>query len=62
LEGKKTDLEKEAWSASKTLMSIKNTTFKYEEYKMAVEGAYDDMVLALNANKEIEIVECQVCL
>jgi len=35
-------------------------TFKYEEYKMAVEGAYDDVVLALNANEEIKIVECQV--
>jgi len=56
------DSEKEAWSASKTLMSIKNTTFKYEEYKMVVEGAYDDMVLALNAKEEIEIIKCQVCL
>jgi len=53
-----TDLEKEAWSASKILMSIKNTTFKYEEYKIAVERAYDDVVLALNLNEEIEIVEC----
>jgi len=33
-------------------MSIKNTTFKYEEYEMAVEGAYDDV------NEDIEIVEC----
>jgi len=41
-------------------MSIKNTTFKYEEYKMAVEGAYDDVVITLNANEEIEIVEGQV--
>jgi len=29
---------------------------------MEVEGAYDDVVLALNAKSEIEIVECQVCL
>jgi len=35
-------------------------TFKYEEYEMAVEGAYDNVVLALNANEEIEIVECKV--
>jgi len=43
---------------SKILMSLKNTILKYEEYKMEVEGAYDDVVLALNANNEIEIVKC----
>jgi len=41
-------------------MSLKNTTFKYEEYEMAVEGAYNDVVIALNANEEIEIIESQV--
>jgi len=62
LERKKTEVSKEAWSASKIVMSLKNSTFKYEEYEMAVEGAYDDVVLALNANEEIKTIECQVCL
>jgi len=59
---KKTEFSKEDWSVSKVLMSLKNTTFKYKEYEMEVEGAYDNVVLALNANDEIEIVDCQVCL
>jgi len=41
-------------------MSIKNTTFKYEEYEMAIDGAHNNVVIALNANKEIEIIKCQV--
>jgi len=45
-----------------TYMSIKNMIFKYKEYKMAVEGVHNDMVIALYANEEIEIIECQVCI
>jgi len=41
-------------------MSIRNTTFKYEEQKMEVEGAYNDVMVAITKNKEIKIVECQV--
>jgi len=62
LKGKEDGVFKGTCGTSKILMSLKNTTFKYEEYEMAVEGAYDDVVLALNAKEEIEIVECQVCL
>jgi len=43
-------------------MSIKNTTFKYKEYKMEMNGAQDDLVITVNANKELEIIECQVCI
>jgi len=41
-------------------MSLKNTTFKYEEYEMAIDGVHNDMVIVVNANEEIEIIECQV--
>jgi len=29
---------------------------------MAVEEAYNNVVIAMNANEEIEIIECQVCV
>jgi len=29
---------------------------------MEVEGAYNDMMVAVNKNEEIKIVECQVCV
>jgi len=41
-------------------MSIQQSTFKYEEYKMAVEGAHNDVMVTVNENEEIEIIECQV--
>jgi len=37
---------------------VRNTRFKYEEHEMEVEGAYNDVMVAVNKNKEIEIVEC----
>jgi len=43
-----------------TLMSIKNMTFKYEEYKMAIDGAHNNVLVAINYNKEVENVKCQV--
>jgi len=44
-------------------MSVRNTTFEYKEHEMEVEGAYNDVMVAVNENKEIEIVECQdTCL
>jgi len=56
------ELERKDWSAFKSFMSVQKLTFKYEEYKMAVEGAYDNMMVAMNENEEIKIVECQVCV
>jgi len=41
-------------------MSVQKSTFKYEEYEMAVEEAHNDVVVVVNENKEIEIFECQV--
>jgi len=41
-------------------MSVRNTTFKYEEHEMEVEGAYNNVMVAVNENKEIEIVDYQV--
>jgi len=29
---------------------------------MAVEGAYNDVMVAVNENEEIKIIECQVCV
>jgi len=45
-------------SISKSFMSVQKLTFKYEEYKMTVEGAHNDMMVAVNENEEIEIIEC----
>jgi len=45
---------------SKSFMSIKNTTFKYEEYELEVDGAHSDVVIIVNTNEEIEIIKCQV--
>jgi len=42
-------------------MSVRNTTFKYEESEMEVEGTFNDVMVAVNRKDEIEIVECQVC-
>jgi len=41
-------------------MIIQKSTYKYEKYKMAVDGMHNDMVITVNANEEIEIIECQV--
>jgi len=43
-------------------MSVQNTTFKYKENEMEVEGVYNDVMVAVNENEEIEIVDCQVCV
>jgi len=59
-EGKEDDLEREDSSAFKTFMSIKNMTFKYEEYEMAVDRAHNDVLVSINDNEEVEIIECQV--
>jgi len=42
----------------KSFMSIQNTTFKYKEYKMEVDGAHNDVMVVVNANEKIEIIEC----
>jgi len=47
---------------SKSFMSITNTTFKYKEYEMAVDGAHNDVLVAINDNEEVEVVECRVCI
>jgi len=58
------DLKREDWSAFKTYMSVQKPTFEDEEYEMAVDGAHNDVLIArliaINDNKEVEIVECQV--
>jgi len=41
-------------------MSIQKPTFKYEEYEMGGEVAHNDVMVAVNANKEIEIIKCHV--
>jgi len=51
---------KKILSAFMTFMSIKNTTFKYEEYEMAIDGAHNDVLVAINDNEEVEIIECEV--
>jgi len=33
-----------------------------QKYEMVVEGAYNNMMVALNENEEIEIIECPVCI
>jgi len=43
-------------------MNLQKSTFKYKEYEMAIEGTHNDVVVAMNENKEIEIIECQVCV
>jgi len=53
-------LEGKDWSAFKTYMSIQKPTFKYEEYKMAVDRVHNDVFVAINDNEEVIIVECQV--
>jgi len=65
LEGKekkkrKIKVERKISSVSKSLMSVQKPTFKNKEYKMAIEGAHNDVMVAVNENKEIEIIECQV--
>jgi len=55
---RKTDFTREDWSAFTTLMSIKNTTFKYEEYEMEIDRAHNDVLIAINDNEEVEIVKC----
>jgi len=53
---------KKRLSAFKSFMSIQNMTFKYKEFEMAVEGVYNDVMVVVNENKEIEVVKIQVCL
>jgi len=64
LEGKKKKRRiKVGWkisSVSKSFMSVQKSTFKYEEYEMAVEGVHNDVMVVVNENEEIEIIECQV--
>jgi len=55
-------LERKRLSTLKSFMSIQKSTFKYKECEMAVEGAYNHVMVAMNENEEIEIVECQVCI
>jgi len=65
LEGKekkkrRIEVGKKISNVFKSYMSVQKSTFKYEEYEMVVEGAHNNMVLAVNANEEIEIIKCQV--
>jgi len=58
LEGKEkkkgeSKLEREYQAYSRSYMS-----FQYEEYKMAVEGAHNDVMIAFDATEEIETIEC----
>jgi len=57
---KRIKVERKISSVSKSFMSVQKSTFKYEEYKMMVEGVYNDVMVAVNENEEIEIIECQV--
>jgi len=41
-------------------MSVQKPTFEYKEYEMAVDGVHNDVLVAINDNKEVEIVECQI--
>jgi len=45
-------------SVSKSFMSIQKPTFKYKEYEMVVEGAHNDVMVAVNENEKIYIIEC----
>jgi len=66
LEGKKKkkkkriEVGKKYQSVSKSFMSIQESSYKYEKYEMAVDGAHNDVLVAINNNEEVEIVECQV--
>jgi len=40
-------------------MSIENTTFKYEEYEMAIDEAHNDVLVAIN-NLQRGIQNCQM--
>jgi len=42
--------------------SIPNTTFKYEEIEMELGETFNDVVISVNEQEEIEILECQVCV
>jgi len=43
-------------------MSVRNTTLKYKESKTEVEGAFNDVMVAVNGREAIEIFKCQICV
>jgi len=49
---------KEIPRLSKSFMNVQESTYKYKEYKMAIDEVHNDVVIAVNANKDIEIIEC----
>jgi len=67
LEGKEREkrrikVRKKILNASKSFMSVQKSTYKYKEYKMVVDGVYNDVVVVVNENEEVKIIVCQVCI
>jgi len=59
----KTKVERKRIGAySSCHMSIPNTTFKYKEIKMELDGVFNDVMVSVNESREIETTKCHVIM